>query len=208
METEKWNLREKASAGNIWPSETISCQFIKSSSWLSFLLRINIVWLCCISFTLDQIKQQKVYWYSSKPTVGTTVCSHTCLQYHVSAIIHNGLPPICSPSLFSLTTSIFLPSEISTPVYEATSCMIPHLRVKLNLAQKVFLSFDGAEGMCILEILQNRDDDKFGLTCSTDCQRIHFTANLQCWAQSDTTVNHTAVSFFSVSSKIISRSDV
>lgn len=206
METEKWNLREKAAAGSIWPSETISCQFIKGSSWLSFLVRINIVWLCCISFTLDQIKQQKVYWYSSKPTVGTTVCSHTCLQYHVSAIIHIGLPLICSLSLWALTTSIFLASGISTPIYEARSRRIPQFNT--TLLRKCSYTLKKQKGCCSLEILQNRDDDKSGQTCSTDCQRIHFTANLQCWAQSDITVNHTAVSLFSVSTKIISRFDV
>lgn len=59
METEKWNLREKAAAGSIWLTETISSRFRKGSSWLSFLARINIEWPQCIFFTLDMIKQHK-----------------------------------------------------------------------------------------------------------------------------------------------------
>lgn len=36
MEAEKGNLREKAAAGGIWLSETISCQFIKRQQLVKF----------------------------------------------------------------------------------------------------------------------------------------------------------------------------
>lgn len=55
----------------------------------------------CILY-LHQFEMYKDYWYSRIHTVGTTVCSHTCSQFHISAIIHNGLWSIFAHGVFSI----------------------------------------------------------------------------------------------------------
>lgn len=101
METEKWNLREKAAAGSIRLRETIRWQFRK---WRQ-QARPRIVWPRRVLFTLDQIKRRKDYRYSSKPTV----CSHTSSRCHISAIMPNG------PSLFAYASLLCVCSDSISP---------------------------------------------------------------------------------------------